>query len=187
MQKKFYIAILLCSIIFLGSCAVKSKYFKNQTENENISFKEKYESLNNKKSKNDKKYIYEQIEINEKNKMVELSYDEVLNLLDYGTGILIFTSPYENECRKFIPTFTDYTIEINEFAYYYDLLNDKNESNLNYQKLTDKLDDYIIDNEINEPMVLFIKEGKIIDYINEFESDDLSIVLKEKYETYLKA
>ena len=27
----------------------------------------------------------------------------------------------------------------------------------------------------------------IIDYINEFESDDLSIVLKEKYETYLKA
>ena len=36
-------------------------------------------------------------------------------------------------------------------------------------------------------MVLFIKEGKIIDYINEFESDDLSIVLKEKYETYLKA
>ena len=67
------------------------------------------------------------------------------------------------------------------------LIFDKNESNLNYQKLTNKLTDYIIDNEINEPMVLFIKEGKIIDYINEFESDDLSIVLKEKYETYLKA
>ena len=52
MQKKFYIAILLCSIIFLGSCAVKSKYFKNQTENESILFKEKYESLNNKQKKN---------------------------------------------------------------------------------------------------------------------------------------
>ncbi|MGN1379487.1 MAG: hypothetical protein ACI4XR_03710 [Bacilli bacterium] len=186
MKKKFYIAILLCSIIFLGSCAVKSKYFKEQSKNENISFKEKYEDLNNQSSKIDKKYIYEKIEIDKNNKMVELSYDEVINLLDYGTGILIFTSPYLNECRKIIPKFIDFTTKVNENAYYYDLLNDKNESNLNYQKLTDKLDDYLLDNQISEPMILFIKEGNIIEYINVFD-DNFSNFLKEKYETYLKA
>lgn len=202
---KKYLLLFIC--LFLCSCAAKEADFKDQVKGENITFKEKYEKLNGTKyTYKEKKYEYTTVEIKEKNNMVELSYDELLSFLDEGTGLLLFARESCPWCRLFVPILIDYTNEVNENVYWYNAVTDRNENNLNYRKLveimydnlptdtyTQSKDDEDFDPDkhgITQPMLFFIKDGKIVgriygyshEYLQNEETDKMTELIQENYE-----
>lgn len=206
-MKKYLFVILIATVFLLGSCALKKGNFKDQVKGENLLFKEKYEALNGTKySYNGKDYSYSEIEIDENNNMVELAYNEVLDLIDKGTGILLFARPECPWCRKLMPILIKYTNEVDANVYYYNAVIDRNAGNLNYRNLVDIMYDYLpVDtytqketdanfdknkHGIIQPMLFFIKNGKIVDYIHGYsheylQNDDdekMYNLIKEKYE-----
>lgn len=182
--------IMIISIMVVGCLGEDA----NRDENSNR-FKEEYESLNEKESKNKK--IYPKVEIPEDNPIKYSNADEIINIIENGTGVIYFGYKECPWCRSAVPSLLDAAKEANiDTIYYMDLKDERDiktvdengkvieekEGSDDYKKLLkalDKyLDDYIIEdingNKINTnskriyvPLVIFIKDGKVIGIHND--------------------
>ena len=107
-----------------------------------------------------------------KNKLI-LDRQEIINILEHGTGIVYLGFP---EC----PWCEAYVVLLNEIAknegiekiYYYNIREDRKNNTEFYQKVVSILNDYLNYDEegkrrIFVPNVTFVKEGKIIFNDNE--------------------
>lgn len=151
-------------------------------KDDNKKFKEEYESLNNKKS-NGKKNV--KVSINPKN-IEYIDSEKALDIIENGTGVIYFGFPECPWCRNLVPVLLDASTEAGIDKIYY--LNNKDERDTKklenkkivtekegtkeYYKLVEALDDVLWEYEnlndssikrIYYPMVLFIKDGKIVD------------------------
>jgi len=191
MKNNSIIIIVLVSIftLFIGY-----SYFNDneKTINEDaINFKEEYEKLNDKVNRNNNKK-YPTVDISENNVVKYSSYDEVLQVLESGTGVIYLGYPECPWCRNLVPVLLSSAREMEVDTIYYlnikedrDLLmlNEKKEiitekeGSKDYYKLVDALteilDDYILTTnegeEVNTgkkriyvPLVVFVKDGKIV-------------------------
>lgn len=196
--------ILLTSlVVFLfAGCGVKD--FRSQTKEDRLNFKEEYERLN---LEVDDEGIpkYKQLSISEDNKVIYLSYEELLDFLENGSGLLYFGRPGCPWCRPLVPTLLKIAENKKTYIYYYNIENDRTEDNANYKNILSLLDEYLPkdvvtqkedDDNFNKdlkrvvlPHLFFIKKGKIKDeimlyeheYIKNNDDNKMYDLLIEKY------
>lgn len=201
------IKIIILAILIIISCI--TIYVKNN-QNDEIKFKNEYEKLNEKETKQGKKYL--NVNINKKNKTKYASFEEIENILTNKSGVIYFGFPECPWCRNIIEPLLEAAqeTEINQI-YYFNALNIRDEKHLNDNKeiITDKegTQEYkklieIMYNELGEyeglndktikrlyfPTVVFIKDGKILNiHIGTLEEQtDPYTPLTEKQKDTLK-
>lgn len=169
MKKKIIIIIGVVLVIALG---VLGYLYLNKEKNTNV---------------DGKKFAEEYTSVTEDNVFVYRNIDEIINILEHGTGVVYLGFP---EC----PWCTAYVPYLNEVAkangvdkvYYYNIYNDRKENNDNYKKLVDILKEYLkFDEEGNKriyaPSVIAVKDGEILDFDDETAWDTKGYKTPEEY------
>ena len=174
---KKVISIILILLVITG-CANN----KACNDSDAIKFKKEYESLNGKKN-NGTEYV--KVKIDEDNSMKYAKYDDVINLIKNGTGVIYFGFPECPWCRNAVPVLIDAANELGiDKIYYFNALSMRDKKVLeNGEVITEKegteeykelvnllyndlpLYDGLNDDTIKRlyfPTVLFVKDGKVI-------------------------
>ena len=194
MRKSAIIIITLVTIftIFLGfKCFREEK--KIIVNSDGLRFKEEYESLNNKVNKNNNK-VYPEVNISDKNVIKYSSYDEIIQIIKEGTGVIYLGYPECPWCRNLVPVLLSSASETEmDHIYYLNIKDDRDVLILDENKkivvqsegkkeyfelvevLNEILDDYVLKTndgeEVNTgkkrifvPLLLFVKDGKITNF-----------------------
>lgn len=191
MKKSSMIIIALVTVfaIFIGY-----KYIQDKEETvslDAVKFEKEYETLNNRVNKTNNK-VYPKVEIPTDNVIKYSSYDEILEILKSGTGVIYLGYPECPWCRNLVPILLSASEEVElDTIYYLNIKEDRDLLILDEKKniITEKdgskkyfellkaldeiLDEYVLtDNEGNEvktgkkriyvPLVIFVKDGKIV-------------------------
>jgi thiol-disulfide isomerase/thioredoxin len=181
MNKKTIIKIIIFLIILIVLSTIL--YTIIGSNNDNSRFKNEYENLNNTKSENGKKYL--NVEIPKENLVKYATYQDIMNLLKDGTGIIYFGFPECPWCRNAVPTLikTAKKEEVSQI-YYYNAKDIRDEKELKngkiittkdgtkeYKNLLKKLNNYLPEYEgLNDknikriyfPTVIFVMGGKVV-------------------------
>lgn len=192
-KKKYLIRgiiLLLIGVIGLGFAIYNvTQKDKNPFEDSNKAtdaekFKNEYEKLNNQKDKNGNEYI--KLNISKNNPIKYVTFDELIDILEDGSGIVYFGFPECPWCRNALPVLFDALKEenINEI-YYFNARDMRDEKSLDengqiittkegtdeYKKILEKLNDYLDPYEgLNDdsikrlyfPNVFFISNGEVV-------------------------
>lgn len=205
MDNKKTIAIILSAVLVFITC-----FLLLPKNNDNLKFKEEYESLNGKKNKNNQEYV--EVKIDEKNPFIYASYKEVVDLLENGTGVIYFGFPECPWCRNMVPVLSDAANELGvDKIYYFNALDMRDKKSLDdkgniviekegtdeYYNLVEIMYDYISvyeglnDESIKRiyfPTVIFVKDGDIIgSHVGTLDSqEDPYVVLNDSQKNELK-
>lgn len=182
MKKTFLWILVAFLFITVTGCTSKNS--------DAIKFKKEYESLNGKKGYGDN--VNPEVKIDKKNAIKYADADEIIDILDNGTGIIYFGYPECPWCRNAIPVLLEAASELNvENVYYMNLKDERDtievledgtlkttkEGTEGYKKLLTRLDavlnEYVLEdlngNEVKTgekriyvPLVVFVREGKVV-------------------------
>ncbi len=179
--------VSLIFVIYFNFIKKDDNPFKDSKKySDAVKFKEEYESLNNiTDEKGNKKYI--QVKIPKDNPIVYKTGKEIVDIIENKTGIIYFGYSKSMWSRNIIEALLDVakTNKIKE-VYYLDISNirqelilddsgkviTKKEGTTDYIKMLELLNDYLkpydgLNDEsikrINDPTVLFVKDGKVIE------------------------
>lgn len=156
-MKKFLKIFLIIVLTFVFTGCIRNKDTINNLDS--IKFKEEYEALNSNSVV---------MEIDENNPIKYIEFNEVIDLLNGGTGVLYFGFPGCPWCRNMLPVLFDVAEYNNiETVYYYNPSNIRKNGDDDYKQLTNILNNYLLENEEGEktlyvPDVYFVKNGEII-------------------------
>lgn len=177
--------VMIISIMVVGCLGEEASREENSNK-----FKEEYESLNDKKASNDKTYL--KLEIPEDNPIKYSNAEEIVNIIENGSGVIYFGYPECPWCRSAVPALLTAAKEANiETIYYMNLKEERDvktvdqdgniitekEASDDYKKILKALDQYLDDytiedvkgNKINTntkriyvPLVVFVKDGQVV-------------------------
>lgn len=177
--------VMIISIMVVGCLGEEASREENSNK-----FKEEYESLNDKKASNDKTYF--KLEIPEDNPIKYSNAEEIVNIIENGSGVIYFGYPECPWCRSAVPALLTAAKEANiETIYYMNLKEERDvktvdqdgniitekEASDDYKKILKALDQYLDDytiedvkgNKINTntkriyvPLVVFVKDGQVV-------------------------
>lgn len=115
--------------------------------------------------------------VDENNKFVYADIDEVIDILEDGTGIVYLGFPECKWCQQ-------YVVYLNEVAkdrgiskiYYYNIREDREKNTKDYQKIVSLLEEYLEEDEdgnprVYVPAVTFMNNGKILGFDDETAYD----------------
>ena len=211
---KKLLMILLVGLLALSGCA-QTGTTPNQDEEVNqtqdaIDFKTEYEGFNGQQTSSGKDYV--NLELPEENPMVYASYEEIMSLLENGTGVIYFGYPTCPWCRSIVDVLIESAKENRvDTIYYFNAKEYRDVKRLNelgeieiateakegYYELVDALGEHasvyegLNDDSIKRlyfPTVVFVKEGEII-LFHEGSVDsqeDPYVPLNEEQRTELK-
>lgn len=142
----------------------------------------------NKKTVSDmEKFSAEYHEVAKNNVFVYRNIDEIINILEKGTGIVYLGFPECKWCQR-------YTKYLNEVAmdmgiskiYYYNIREDRKLNTENYQKIVSILENYLQNDEegnkrIYVPSVIALKKGKIVGFDDETAWDTKGFETPDEY------
>lgn len=175
-----------------------------------LKFKDEYESLNDKDNSYGGKYL--SIKISENNVIKYATFEEIIDLIDHGTGVIYFGFPECPWCRNAVPVLLEAAESTGiDTIYYFNAVDIRDQKSLDangeiittkegtkeYKQLLKKLDKYLLpydglnDDSIKRlyfPSVYFIKDGVVIGkHIDTVESHtDASKALNEEQKLELK-
>ena len=155
MNKKVKYIILGVLLLLIASLVVYFVFIKKDNNTDNIKFSKEYTSVSK-----DNVFVYR-------------SKDEIINILEHGTGIVYLGYPECPWCMAYVPLLNEIAKnEGLEKIYYYNIREDRKNNTEFYQKVVSILNDYLNYDEegkkrIFVPNVTFVKEGKIIFNDNE--------------------
>ena len=155
MKKKILILIPIMFIFLLVGCN------KNEKEIESDS----------------QKFAKEYKQVTDDNYFVYRNSEEIIKILEHGTGAVYIGFPECPWCQAYVPMLNEVAdIEGLEKIYYYNILDDRKDNTDNYQKIVSLLSDYLqYDDEGNKkiyvPAVIVVSEGKIIGFDDETSYD----------------
>lgn len=155
MNKKVKYIILGVLLLLIASLVVYFVFIKKDNNTDNIKFSKEYTSVSK-----DNVFVYR-------------SKDEIINILEHGTGIVYLGYPECPWCMAYVPLLNEIAKnEGIEKIYYYNIREDRKNNTEFYQKVVSILNDYLNYDEegkkrIFVPNVTFVKEGKIIFNDNE--------------------
>jgi glutaredoxin len=146
-----------------------------------------YQNYQNKNKTDAQKFSEEYTQVPNDNIFVYKSIDEIIKILEHGTGIVYLGFPECPWCQR-------YTKYLNEVAkengasciYYYNILEDRKNNTENYQKIIKILSGNLeYDEEGNEriyvPDVSFVLNGKIVGHDNETAKDTKGFKTPDEY------
>lgn len=183
MKKKILLFIVVLCVFSLVGCSKKDDYASK--------FKEEYESYNGKQTSSGKDYL--KVEIPEENVIVYSSITEVLDIIKNKSGVIYFGFPTCPWCRNMVVPLLEAADSTSLDKIYYlnmyeerdtikyvdgEFITEKEASEGYYDlvnALSSILDDYIVKDSdgiehntskkrIYVPLVVFIKDGEIVDY-----------------------
>lgn len=182
-MKKMILSMLI--VIAISTITIISIFVLNKEANDSIKFKQEYENINDKiNEKLKKKYI--KLNIDKKNPMIYATYDEIIDLIEEGTGIIYFGFPECPWCRSALPVLLDAAKELDiDKIYYFNALSLRDKKSLDedgnilteekgtdeYKKIVNLLYSYLpVYEGLNDetikrlyfPTVIFINEGNIV-------------------------
>lgn len=170
--------ILLFGIFLIVAVICAYIKIQNKDVTDAIKFKEEYESLNSKDYKN--------IDISKDNPIKYSNYEEVVEILENGTGVIYLGFPECPWCRNAVPVLLEAATETGiETIYYYNAYSIRDKKHLDdngniivddegteeYKKLVELLYDNLgVYEGLNDetikriyfPTVIFVKDGKVI-------------------------
>ncbi|MDD4623774.1 MAG: thioredoxin family protein [Bacilli bacterium] len=188
MKKNIFFSIFLVSLFFTVSIIIFYNFGNKDIQSkitDSKKFKEEYENLNN-ELKSDGINKYTEINIIEDNVIKYSTYDEIMNILEDGTGVIYFGYPECPWCRNAAPELVKVAKETGlETIYYFDNMSIRDDKILDengnvitnkegteeYYDLLSKLSDYLgpykglNDENIKRlyvPTVIFVKDGNIV-------------------------
>lgn len=162
MKKKFFKNKfqMICYIIIFFICLGLFVYIGNIDFNKEMeSDAIKFSALYNKVSP-DNVYVF-------------ANANEVLNVLDGRTGIILFGFPKNKWTNYYASILNDVALNLNiDKILYYDFLSDREASNGTYETILNKLLAYVpVDDldhkDILAPTVVVVKDGKVIGYFDD--------------------
>ena len=170
MKKKYYILIIALLILLIGG----SLFFvlkKDKTEIDAQKFAKEY------------------TEVSEDNVFVYRSSEEVIKLLEHGTGVVYLGFPECPWCQTYVKYLNDVAKEVGiDKIYYYNILEDRTNNTEVYQKIVSLLGDILeYDDEGNPrvyvPNVSFHINGEIIGSDCETAKDTKGLETPQEYWT----
>ena len=152
-----------------------------------LAFKAEHENLNGEPHPDNPDGILKDVYIPENNPFRYVEYDEIIALLEDGTGIIYFGFPICPWCRNLVPVLTDAAIEFGvDDILYRNVLDDRNlleledgeivetrAGNPGYYQVLEMLGDLVpeyrgLEDEslrrIFVPAIIFVKDGEVISY-----------------------
>lgn len=157
---KFAFVLLLIFSLILGGMYLFSKKDKEVgSEPESVS-----DSV---------KFSKEYIEVGEENIFEYKSTDEIVKILEGGTGVVYLGFPECPWCQRYVVYLNEVAKESGvENIYYTNILQDRKNHTEGYQKLVSMLDGYLLnDNEGNPrifvPDITLVQNGEIVGHDNE--------------------
>lgn len=133
------------------------------------------------------KFSTEYHEVANNNVFVYRNIDEIINILEKGTGIVYLGFPECKWCQR-------YTKYLNEVAmdmgiskiYYYNIREDRKLNTENYQKIVSILENYLQNDEegnkrIYVPSVIALKKGEIVGFDDETAWDTKGFETPDEY------
>ena len=125
------------------------------------------------------KFAEEYTEVPEYNVFVYKGAEEIIKILEHGTGIVYLGFPECQWCQAYVPILSEVAdIEGIDKIYYFNILNERKENTQNYQKMVSILSDYLqYDDEGNKriyvPAIIAVIDGQIIGFDDESSYDTL--------------
>jgi len=123
------------------------------------------------------KFAKEYTQVTEDNYFVYRNSEEIIKILEHGTGVVYIGFPECPWCQAYVPMLNEVAdIEGLEKIYYYNILNDRKDNTEDYKKIVSLLDEHLqFDDEGNKrvyvPAVIVVSEGKIIGFDDETSYD----------------
>ena len=174
MKKKIIIGISIL-IVIIAIALVLFFVFQNNEEESEIS-----DAL---------KFREEYTEVGEDNVFLYGNADEIVRILEHGTGVVYLGFPECKWCQKYV-TYLNEAAEENNITriYYLDILEDRNNNTSEYQQVVSLLDEYLeYDEEGNKrvyvPAVIVVDGGEIVGFDDETSLDTHNLDDPEEYWT----
>ena len=123
------------------------------------------------------KFAKEYTQVTDDNYFVYRNSEEIVKILEHGTGVVYIGFPECPWCQAYVPMLNEVAdIEGLEKIYYYNILNDRKDNTEDYKKIVSILDEYLqYDDEGNKrvyvPAVIVVSEGEIIGFDDETSYD----------------
>lgn len=149
----FVVIAIITTLIFFVMTKISTNKIrqekKQQKENvtDAVKFKNEYEDLNG---------SYIDMEIRNDNIVTYSNLDEIKNIIENGTGLILLSSSKDNLSRQIIPLLFQASENVELKNLYYHELNDKT----NYDSIINLLQTDISD--ITSPTVVFVSLGEVI-------------------------
>lgn len=123
------------------------------------------------------KFAKEYTQVTEDNYFVYRDSEEIIKILEHGTGVVYIGFPECPWCQAYVPMLNEVAdIEGLEKIYYYNILEDRKDNTEDYKKIVSLLDEHLqYDDEGNKrvyvPAVIVVSEGEIIGFDDETSYD----------------
>lgn len=134
-----------------------------------------------------KKFQQEYETVDENNVFVYRTMDEIIKILEHGTGVVYLGFPECPWCKAYVTYLNEVALQNGiEEVYYHNVLNDRKENTKEYQKVVSILNDYLqYDEEGNKrlyvPAVIVADHGNIIGFDDETAWDTKGYETPEEY------
>ena len=126
------------------------------------------------------KFAQEYTEVGEDNIYVYRTYDEIIKILENGTGIILLGFPECPWCQRYAVYLNEVANELDfDKIYYYNILEDRKNNTEEYQNIVSIISEYLkYDEEGNKriyvPSVIAINKGEIVGF-----DDETSIITED--------
>lgn len=133
------------------------------------------------------KFAKEYTKLTSDNYFVYKNDEEIIKILEHGTGIVFIGFPECPWCQAYVPTLNEVAdIEGLEKIYYYNILEDRKNNTESYKKIVSILNSYLrYDEEGNKriyvPAVIAVREGEIVGFDDETSYDTKGLNNPEEY------
>lgn len=147
-NSKLFKNILLILVLILCSCSHNTK----QNNNKNVFYGElisKYEVAD----LSDYKWI------DEDSRFLNITFEECINILESGTGIIYIGSENCKWCQRIVPELNSLANEENIYVLYVDA--SQSFLGSQYDRIVEILNEYLDNNELTAPTVVAVEKGKI--------------------------
>lgn len=135
------------------------------------------------------KFSQEYTEVDKNNVYVFRSIDEIINILEKGTGIVYLGFPECPWCQRYAKYLDEVAKDLGlSKIYYYNIREDRKNNTQNYQKLVSILEEQLQNDEegnkrIYAPSIIALKKGEIVGFDDETAWDTKGFSTPDEYWT----
>lgn len=132
-------------------------------------------------------FAKEYTEVGEDNLYVYRTYDELIKILENGTGVVLLGFPECPWCQRYAVYLNEVAKELDfEKIYYYNILEDRKNNTEEYQKIVSIIGEYLqYDEEGNKkvyvPAIVAINQGEIVGFDDETAWDTKGFETPDDY------
>jgi thiol-disulfide isomerase/thioredoxin len=133
------------------------------------------------------KFKSEYTNVTSDNPFVYRSVDQIINILEKGTGVVYLGFPECPWCQAYVPYVEEVAKKVGiDKVYYFNIKEDRKNNTEEYQKIVKILDVYLPnDDEGNKriyvPAIIVVRNGKIIEFDDETSKDTKGYKTPEEY------